>query len=97
MVKVPPCEPYCPIRTVADSNCGLDSARKSPPLIVGYSPGEGNTYQADIVPRSSLPVMPSGPVVNNVIAARTTVAVLAGAPTQLYMYGASRSGSLFGL
>src|ERR1700712_3471689 len=56
----PPC-------TTADGNCGLDTARKFEPLIVGYRPSDENTYQALIVPRSSLPVMPSGPVVNSVI------------------------------
>ena len=97
-VSVPPCRsPYCPIWTVAAANCGLETVRKPPPLIVGYRPTEDSTYQADIVPRSSLPVIPSGPVVNSVMAARTTVAVLAGAPAHRYMYGASRSGSLFGL
>src|SRR3569833_1696349 len=86
-VSVPPCDrPYCPIRTVADSNCGLDSARKFAPLIVGYNPNNEKTLQADIVPRSSLPVMPSGPVVNNNNTTRTTVAVLAGAPAHRYMY-----------
>jgi hypothetical protein len=56
-----------------------------PPLIVGYSPSDENTYQADIVPRSSLPVMPSGPVVNSVSAARTTVAVFHGWPVHRYV------------
>ncbi len=85
------------MRTIAEGNCGLETARKSAPFVVGYRPRDEKTYQADMVPRSSLPVIPSGPSVKSVIAARTTVAVLAGAPAHKYMYGECRSGSLFGL
>ena len=83
IVSVPPwLEPIVPSESTAWGNCGVLSTKKPPPLIVGYRPSELRTYQADIVPRSSLPVSPSGPFVNSVSAARMSVAVFHGSPVQ---------------
>src|SRR5207342_3352696 len=67
------------------------------PGIAGYNPIVLNRYHADIVPRSSLPVTPLGALVNSDCAARRTTAVFAGCPISVYIHGAWRSGSLFGL
>ncbi len=67
------------------------------PGTAGYTPMALNRYQADIVPRSSLPVTPFGALVNNCCAARTTAAVFHGWPISVYSHGECRSGSLFGL
>src|ERR1700761_3914680 len=58
-------------------------------------PIEAKTYQADIVPRSSLPGMPRVVVVHSVSSIWcTTCCVLDGAPDQSNSHGAHSDGSL---
>src|SRR3569833_1627747 len=58
-------------------------------------PSADHTYQADIWPRSSLPIRPSGRgLFCSSIVRRTIDWVLAGAPAYEYTYGALEFGSL---
>jgi len=62
-------------------NSGLASTRSAREGTWGYMPSAAQTYHADIVPRSSLPVIPPGVFVHNRLTICRTVAwVLAGAP-----------------
>src|SRR5262245_17277421 len=76
-------------------NSGLPRIISARPGIIGYIPIEEKTYQADIVPRSSLPGMPRVVVVHSVSSTwRTTCCVLAGSPDQANSHGAHIDGSL---
>src|SRR4051812_33945652 len=79
------------------SNIGVLSRYVPEPGWASKTPVMPKTSHDEMVPRSSLPGMPYGVSAKSVRAARRTADVFHGAPVQLYIQGACRSGSLFGL
>ena len=78
-------------------NTGLPSSNSARPGTCGNSPTAANTYQALIVPRSSLPGSPDGPVPYAVSTiCRTVSCVFHGCPSPLYRHGAWMPGSFVG-